>query len=231
MSILDVARQAAMFIGVARPDVLLGSTRREHVEMVETARDMAIFIAEAHGWQALKRLTTYTGNGETDAFDLPPDYDRMPVRQKVYTDRMDAPLEHVADHDEWLFRTGQGYRGIAGAWTLLGGQITFDPALADGETARFYYLSDLIWRSADGTAKIDVESDDDAFRLDERLLRLGVVWRWCAGKGMPYPAHLPMFEDALQKAIDRDAGSRELVIVGRASRLGAEIAYPGVIVP
>jgi hypothetical protein len=209
----------------------MASTEPEHVELAGVANEMAERIAEAHEWQAFKRLTTITGNGDDDAWDLPEDYDRLPVAQQIWTSRLTTPLRQVQDQDEWL---GLQVRYLSqaplGSWTLLGGQVVFNPVLASGETAQFYYMTNLICADSDGATKTAFTADDDTFRLDERLLRQGIIWRWKQLKGLPF--EVPMFEyqSLLERRITRD-GARTVITTPRSRMSGADVALPWTIVP
>jgi len=48
------------------------------------------------------------------------------------------------------------------------------------------------------------QTDDDSFRLDERLLKLGMTWQWKAQKGSPYSEDMGTYSDALQVAMRND---------------------------
>jgi hypothetical protein len=46
--------------------------------------------------------------------------------------------------------------------------------------------------------------DADSFRLDERLLKLGMVWQWKANKGTSYAEDMGTYTDALSIAMGHD---------------------------
>lgn len=231
MTVLSVVRAVSTAIGIDRPEAVFSSTEREHVELAELANEMAERIAEAFDWNILKRLQTYTGNGETDAYPLPTDYDRMPVAQSVYTSRFRAALQHVTSHDHWLDLTTRNYSFGTGGYTLLGGELVFLPVLAAGETARLYYMSNLWATDADGEPRTEFMADTDLFRLDEALLKLGMVWQWKAYKGLGYAEEMATYEQRLAHRVARDGGSRMIRIGTARMPRGVTLAYPGVIVP
>jgi hypothetical protein len=69
-------------------------------------------------------------------------------------------------------------------------------------------------------------SDVDMFALDERLLKLGMIYQWKALKGSPYAEDMGTYQDAIMMAMGFDKPSP--IIVGRKpiSSLAAEVAYP-----
>jgi hypothetical protein len=230
MTILSAIQSASAFLGIDVPSAVMASTDREHVELAAVANDMAKRIAEAHEWQVLKRQQTITGNGETDAWDLPSDFDRMPLGQRLWTSRTTSPLRHIEDEDEWL-----GYQVTSltaspyGSWTMVGGQLVFDPVLASAETVKYYYLTNLIATNASGTNIVAFTADTDTFRLDEGLLRLAIIWKWRDSKGHPADVALAEFQTEMTKRTARD-GHKEPIRIGRA-RMSGEIALPWTIEP
>jgi hypothetical protein len=52
-------------------------------------------------------------------------------------------VRQAKDEDDWLYAKDIGITGTPGKWIILGGQFQVFPAMAVGETARFYYISNL----------------------------------------------------------------------------------------
>ena len=173
-TILAILQSAAPYLGKAVPASVFGSSDRDAVEFAEAANETGAQVARAYDWNVLKRLQTYTGNGENDGWALPADYDRMPLRMEVYTSRYEAPLYHVDQHDEWLQMLVRSYQTVHGSWTLLGGQIVFYPVLDAGETAKLYYMSKNWVTDVNGAVKDVFTADDDTFRVDDRLMKLAL---------------------------------------------------------
>jgi hypothetical protein len=102
--------------------------------------------------------------------------------------------------------------------------------MGSSEIAKFYYVSNEI--ITNGTAnKTEFSADADVFKLSERLLTLGIIWRWRAQKRLEFAEDLANYQTALNEEIGRDKGSR-IIAVGRARvPFGAEMAFPGIITP
>jgi hypothetical protein len=90
----------------------------------------------------------------------------------------------------------QNYANLVGAWTIIGEQVQIKPAMAAATTAQFYYITNKIVKDKDGVPKTTFTADDDVFRLDERVLKLGMIWQWKANKGRAYSEDMATFEDA-----------------------------------
>lgn len=231
MTILTVIADVAKVVGVSVPTQVFASTTREHVELASLANEMAVRIGKAHDWSLLRTLKTYTGDGTTTAFALPDDYLRMLKKTNLWSSAIQTPLTHIVDTDEWLEMQVRAYDYVLGAWTMLGGNIEIMPALASAVTAKWYYVSNLIVAPATGANKATFTADDDVFRLDERLLKLGMIWQWRANKGQSYAEDMTNYENALEQDIGEDKGSR-MIRVGRP-RMPRDVstAYPQTVGP
>lgn len=227
MTVLTALQAACTVIGLDVPSVVYGSTEREHVELASLANEIAKRIATEADWQRLKTIATITGNAIIEDFDLPSDYSRMLKKARLWaSSKPSVSLFHQPDSDAWLYDTAAGYTFIYPQWTIYGGQIHIRPAIALADTVKFFYISNYV-----AAGKASFTSDADVFLMDERLLTLGVIWQWKANKGLPYAEDMANYSDAVSVAIGNDKGSNILIVGQPRTRMGAEYAFPAVIVP
>lgn len=231
MTILSVCQEAAKVIAIAVPSVVTSSTRREHVELLAVANEMADRIAKGHDWQALAKVATITGTGAAAAFDLPTDYDRMLVKSQLWSTMLQTPFSHITDLDKWLQLDTQAFDFVVNAWTIYGGQIHVKPTMPTTTTARYFYISNEVVKASNGSTKTDFTSDDDTFRLNEQLLKLGIIWQWRANKGLPYAEDMANYEQLLERLVLRDRGSSMLRIGRVRMPSDVQVAYPQAIQP
>jgi hypothetical protein len=228
MSVLSAIQNAAAVIALNRPAVLFSSAEREHFELQVLANTCANLIARDHEWRVLKAVAEILGDGATRKFALPSDYDRMLKEGHLWSDRAAGPLTHVISSDKWL---GQEVHGISGqAWTLLGNEIVLRQAPVNGETISYHYMSTKWAADSEGLSKTSFASDDDSFRLSESLLERCMIWKWRAGKGLPYAQDRENYEEEKEKRIASDKGARLLRITSRSRRRGIDIACPAVAI-
>lgn len=207
MTVLSVARDVALSVGISYPVAVFSSTDRDMREMQTVANEAARMIAAAHDWQALRRVQTVTGDGQADAFDLPADYDRMPYGAKLWSSRYRDEMTHVVQADDWLSFDVWPIGALYGVWSIFGGQMHVRPTMAVGETVKFFYQrSDIV-----STGQAVFTLDTDTFRLDERLLKLAMVYLWRQGKGQDFTAELADFEMAMDLAKAKDGGSKPVL--------------------
>lgn len=231
MTILSVCREAAVKLNQSQPSSVFSTPDALATELAFAATEAAEAILNAHDWQKLKTLATLVGDATKLAFNLPTDYDRMLKKADVHSASwQNARFSPAKDEDDWIYINDIGINATPGVWIILGGQFRVFPAMPVGETARFYYVSNLIVAPNSGANKAAFTLDSDTFRLSEKLLRLGVVWRWRSHKRMEYAEDMANFETALAEEIGKDKGSRILTVGTRRGR-DAEMAYPGTITP
>lgn len=228
-TILEIAQSASAKVGIAVPNLLYGSTGREEVEIRSVLQEVADRIVRAHDWSALKLVNTYTGDGTTTAYALPSDYLRMPKDSQVWSTRWQRPLTATTPEDDLRFAIRE-YDLVVGTWVIVGEEMKFRPALADGELVKWYYISDTAVKPSTGANKATFTANTDTFRLGDRILELQFIWEWRQRKGLPYAEDMNTAEIALAQAISADGGAQILTQSSRRNIHG-KTSYPWNIVP
>lgn len=226
MTILSVCQDVSVALNQDDLSSVFTSTDPFAKELRMLANEAAYDIAKACDWQTLTKLQTMTGDGVVTAFDLPSDYDRMPVKARVMTAQFAEPLVMVNDLDQWLDLQIYDYTAFPGYYAILGGQMNVVPALSLGVEAKYYYQRNTIVRAQDASLKSAFSADDDVFILPERLLKLALIWRWRSQKRFEYAEDMLNYEKALSEDMARDRGSRVIAKGGRYPIRNTHIAYP-----
>lgn len=225
MTVLSSCQSAALRLLGRKPTTIFSSSNTFEMELADLATETAVAIAKEHEWQKLKTLATLTGDDTTVAFDLPTNYDRMVKDGNLHSNLYQtAYFARVDSLDDWVLIGDQLSTPSPGNWIIIGGQMNILPAMATGETARFYYISKYI-----ATSKAAFSADSDEFLLPERLLTLGLIWRWRAQKRMEYSEDLKNYEIALEQEIARDRGARILNVGTVRYPANVTMAYPGIL--
>lgn len=219
MTIYGAMLSAAIRLVGQRPSVFFGSSGTFEIEICDLINEVARDILASHDWQGLTRVQTLTADGSS-SFARPADYDRM-----ILVADMQRPetwlwgYYHAADINEFMAIRDSGFQGLPGAWTLVGDQFTFSPT-PSGD-AKFAYISkEYANDTADLTRKDSFTKDTDTFVLPERLLTLGLVWRWREQKKLDFSGDQEAFTKALSEESAKDKGSRVI-------RKGSPIRFRG----
>jgi hypothetical protein len=218
MTVQSVIREVCSFIGVRPPQgsvFLSPYVDRTAWEFVQLANEIAQRIAyNTRDWTALRNIEdgVCVGDGITTAFNLPANYKRMLLTSNVWgSASTQQPMAFISDTDEWMRRRNANETNSWGEWMILGDKIHIHPVLAVGSTARFPYLEKSCVILNSGGYGDQFLIDADRFRLDERLLKLAMIWQWKANKGATYAEDLANYEDALAHAAGADKPSPILI--------------------
>lgn len=224
MSLLSVVKDVCLNVGVTAPvSVFAGiNDSRTMQEMLSLANEMSQRICyDTREWTKLKATNVFVGDGVLDTsgvltgtvgFTFPVNFKRMLLTANVWrSTSSQTPMRFIPDTDEWLQRRLQKYNDARGEWTIIGGQMHIYPMLmaatgtAPAETATFVYLDKNCIALSNGGYGDVFLTDNDNFVLDERLLKLGMIWQWKASKGSPYTEDMGTYGDALVLAMGNDS--------------------------
>jgi len=229
MTLLSVVKSVCSVVGVQQPQSVFSAinSNRTMQEMLDLANEMAQRIAyDNRDWTLFRATATCIGDGTTTAFDLPADYKRMLLTSNVWRSSSTiAPMRFVPDTDQWLNRRAYTISDAWGEWTMLGGKILIAPPMGAGVSSYFPYLHKNCIALAAGGVGDSFMSDDDRFALDERVLKLGMIWQWKAEKGSPYSEDLSSYSDALAALAGQD-GPAPIIIGRRPASAAITAAYP-----
>lgn len=205
MTILTAVQRVSMRVIGTSPSVVFSSTDQVTRELLNLAQDVAVDIARSAEWRGLTRIATLSGGASRP---VPVDYDRMLTGQGMQ--HPDGwlwgyePFESVSDYMAAM--NGDFATTAGGGWIILEDEFKFWPATSG--TATFPYISSFIARADNGQRRERFESDQDEFVLDERLLELGLMWRYKAQAGLDYGEDMATYGLALAQAQNNDKGAR-----------------------
>lgn len=220
MTVLSVVRDVCEVVGVLQPPSIFSgiTSNRTMQEMLALANEMAQRITyDLRDWTLLKKAALHTGDGVTTSFNLPADYKRMLLTANVRKSTAPKqPLRFIPDYDVWLERRLANETDGWGEWTIVGGKLLIFPPPAGpiagppaipAVTISYPYIDKNCVNVTGGTLGTEFLNDTDTFRLDERLLKLGMIYQWKSNKGSPYAEDMGTYGDALSLAMGKDGPS------------------------
>ena len=222
MTILSALQSAAIRLVSQRPTVFFGSSNTFELELTDMANEVAKDVAQYTDWNALTKVATLAGNGTTAEFDLPDDFDRF-----LLTGAIQDPVNwvfgyrHYLDLNTFLLDESRNWNAAPGGWIVYGDKLRFSPAPTG--SARFPYITKNIVLGENTSPKEEFTADTDTFRLPERLLTLGLVWRWRENKKLDASGD----QEAFIKALDEYAAKQDgPVVIRRNSMRGLGNTHP-----
>lgn len=226
MALLSAMQSAAIRLVGQRPSVFFGSSEQFQIEICDLVNEVAADVVASNDWQGLTRLHTIAGDGIETEFNLPDDYLRQLVRSDVQDSNSWAwGYLHITDVNDFTYDQNRGWPGFPGAWIILQNKMMFTPAPTGNAT--FPYISkNYAVDTATLSPKDSFTADTDEFVPPERLLTLGLVWRWREQKKLDYSGDQEAFAKALSEYASRDRGSRIIRSRSRLPLRGTQVGWP-----
>jgi hypothetical protein len=228
MAVLSAMQSAAIRLLGQRPGTFYGSTNVFEMEITDLVNEVAQDVVQYRDWQELTRFATVTGDGAETTFSLPSDYSRMLIDSEIQSPTNWAwGYARVMDANQFRWLQDSGWGPWPGVWTIQGNQLLFTPAPAAASEAVYPYISANYAVDA-GTlaAKAAFTSDTDTFLLPERLLTLGLVWRWRENKKLDASGDQEAFVKALEEYAAKSSGARSYSRNSRRHLAGVSTAWP-----
>lgn len=228
MAILPALQSAAIRLVGRKPGTFYGSPNAFELEISDLANEVAADAARYQDWQALIRFATITADGVTADFALPADYGRQLIASDMASvSGWSGSFDRITDPNAFRYGQARDYAPFPGGWTLYGDMLRFAPPPTQDLT--FPYITANYARALDGTPKPAFDADTDVFSLPERLLTLGLVWRWRENKKLDASGDQEAFVKALDEYAASDKGSRVIRKSARRHIPGTYPAWPGVL--
>ena len=228
MTLLTAVQNALNEIGEFEvPDSIVGSGNETAKRMLALAKREGDLLARAHPWSRLATEYTFATVASQADYDLPAGFSRY--LNGTWWDRVNRwPLFGPASPAQWQRLQSQTLTaGLRRWWRQRGGEMLLFPTpSANGDTIAYEYISTYWCQSAAGVAQATWAADSDVFRLDERLLIMGLKWRWLQVNGFDYSEEKREYDDELEAAKSRDGGAQTLDL--SAPRYDDDLAYANI---
>lgn len=230
MSLLTMLQSVAVRIGLNRPNAIVSSLEDEVTQLWEIANEEGKELAARYSWQALTQESTFT-TVATESQGLMSviagtDFNFI-INESFWNRSQRRPVFGPVSDQKWQQLKAQA---IVGPWyqhRIRGDEMLFIPVPAAGETCAFEWVSKNWCVNTAGTPTYSVWTNDaDNGKLDERVMALGVIWRWKQIKGFEYAEDFNKYERAVMDYMTRDGGKPRLNMGDSQFDV-----YPGVIVP
>lgn len=226
MTLLSALQSASIRLIGRRPTAFFSATGVFEQKLVDLSNEVAQDIMASEDWQVLTKIYNITGDGVTENFPLPADYDGMLLNSDIQNLQDWAwGYEHITDINDFIFRRARGFEPFPGAWILYGNQFQFTPAPAVGNSASFPYTSKYYATDSGGTPKAAFTADTDLFLISDRLLTLGLIWRYRENEKLDYTGDMEAFQKAIDELMNKDKGS-QIIRGGRRLIGNFSYAYP-----
>lgn len=228
MTFLTTMNAVQDIVGLPRTTVSVGSSTDQNVRrLVALANIEGRELARRHAWQALVREQTFTGTAaDVQVGAIASDVDRY-VTGSFYNRTKRRRLVGPMTAEEWQYQKALTAAVITDAFRIRGNDFLITPTASAADTYAYEYVTDQWCETSGGTGQTAWSADDDVGRVQEELMKLGIVWRWLQSNGLDYAEAHATYEKSVMQEIMRD-GSRRVLNFSHDIGLYDNARYPVV---
>ena len=229
MTCLSIVQTVCQRVGLTSPNSVIGSTDAQIIQMLALLNEEGESLATRHPWQAITKeasFTTVAAETQGAISTIAPGLDYI-INDTIWNRDLRRPIYGPLSKQRWQQLKAMSMQGPFNQYRIRGDDLIFIPAPVAGQSCYFEYISSHWCSDAAGsTERGSFALDDDVGLLDERLLTLGLIWRWKAAKGFDFTVDLEKYERRVIEAIGRDGAKDWLNMADNRFDILPAIAIP-----
>lgn len=231
MTLLSLVQRTCDLLSIPRPTSVVSSQDQQVRQLYALANEEGDELARDNDWQALRIEQTFTTTAAAEQVAaIPADLDRF-VNNSFFNRTQMRPLIGPITPQQWQAILAQPQLNrVFLAFIEREGQFLVTPTPTAGETVAYEYFTRNWAKSAALVPQSEYLADEDLTYLDERLISLGVRWRFLQAKGLDYAEAMRTYEREKQKVKARDGANGILSASGGNDWLLANLPvgnFPG----
>ena len=231
MALSTIIRGVCGKVGIPVPAAIATSTDPQIVQLLAIANEEVEEAISRHDWSALRstaiRPVTSVASG-VGFVSWPDGFARFSVDGAPFQVGTRLPLVGPASSFDWSTMTTGLRPTTSVSWRRTDGGMQF-VGVSSGDQVQFDYMSDRAILPQMGDPKPAFDTDTDTGRISERLIRLGIIWRWKQTKGLEYGEDMSTYERELERAANADTGP-QVITMADPYRDAAALTTPIVVV-
>lgn len=173
--------------------------------LLSHAQEEGATLARLGPWQKLRKEKTFTSLAqETQTAMVATDLASF-VNGTFWNRTRRRPLVGPVTPQEWQRMKASTTSPVNDTFTVRGGDILINPAPTAGHTFAYEYQSTQWCESSGGTDQSVWTADTDVGLLDERLMKLGIIYRFKKQRGLAFDADYSLYDFAVRDALAKEA--------------------------
>jgi hypothetical protein len=204
MSLLTVVQDFCRRTNIDVPTSVLGSTDEKILQVYALLQEDGDDLCTRGDWQQLVKEATHTtvateSQGAIDTIATL-GFDRF--KNKTLWNRSNLLPIFIISGSEWQQAKATSNSSPNYQVRLRGNELLANPVPSAGLTWAFEYVSNRWILDQDGTTyKSAFTNDADTFVFPEKILKLGLRWRWKKEKGLEYAEDFRTYELLVKQAL------------------------------
>lgn len=210
MSLLTVIQRSCRLLSLPVPTEVSTSSDVQVQQLFELANEEGNELMGAYDWQIKRKqhlFSTTATAAQTGA--VPSDWDRFVPNTFFNRTQMRSVIGPITPQQWQAIQAQPQLSRVFLAFIERGGEFLITPTPAAGEIIAYEYLS-KDWVHAEGDTddtRSDYLLDSDVAFLNEKIIVLGVRWRFLKSKGLDYAEDFRTYQSERNQLMARDGGN------------------------
>lgn len=217
MSLLTVIRKSCRLLSIPVPTEVVTSTDVQVQQLYEIANEEGNELAGSFNWQIMRKQHVFTTTATPEqATAVPADWDRFIPNSFFNRTQRRQVLGPITPQQWQAIQAQPQLNRVFLAFIERDGNFLITPTPTAGDEIAYEYGTKN-WVYSDDTipmSRSDYESDSDTSYLDEKLIILGVRWRFLKSKGLDYAEDFRTYMSERQQKQARDGGTGIIMTTG-----------------
>jgi len=222
LSLLTVVQKTCRLLSLPVPTEVVASTDVQVQQLYELANEEGNELAGSYDWQVMRKQHTFvTAATPAQATAVPADWDRFCANTFFNRSQQRSVIGPITPQQWQAIQAQPQLNRVFLAFIERDGQFLITPTPAAGETIAYEYVT-KDWVYSDDTipvARSDYEADTDTSYLDEKIIILGLRWRFLKSKGLEYSEDYRTYMSERQQRQARDGGNGMITTTGDGAYL------------
>lgn len=217
MSLLSAVNDAQRLLSLTVTAAIVADTQETQQLLWALAKQEAsdVLDRDEYDWPAFRRTKSFTASlASLQSSGLASDFHRA-IPDTFWNRSQDRKVYGPLNDVEWGIANGAAVSSATWQSVMFrndGLHIYPVPTVAD--TIAYDYIFNTPVTASDGTTyKTNFTADNDLYVLGDRVLTLGVVWRYKQVKGRDYAEDMRSYEMALSARYRRDRGAARALTI------------------
>lgn len=220
MTALSIIQQVTASMGLTVPVAVFSSTDDQVKQLRTLMNEEGQELRDWAAWTKLITEKTFsTTAAAIQANSVATDF-AWYINETLWNRTLSVQYAGPVDSTEWQqFQASITQVALPnGVFRFLGGNLLIYPSPTAAQTCAYEYVS-ANWAQTSGSVGISaMTADTDTAILDEKLIALGIRWRFLKSKGLDYAEDFRTYEVQKAQALARDGGKKRISLSGTAPR-------------
>lgn len=202
MTCLTLVQTACKRLALNVPTAVFTSQDPQIMQLLALANEEGQTLAETTNWQALVKTATFTtvATEIQGLMSVIAPGCKFIVNDTIWNQSLRFPVFGPLSAQMWAQQKAMFYQGPWNQFRVFDDQIHFVPSPPAGQTCTFEYTT-ANWTASNAE---EFQSDTDTSLLDEKVMVMGLIWRFKQYKGIDFSADLTKYQRRVADLVARE---------------------------